>query len=99
MEAAKEGSEEEAEQVFQNKKKMRKAEKKFNKEHLHRVKNQQCDPSIIGCFSGILYNLERAADNCVSIAEEALDNPGFVELGENARAFAEAAIAVEGGAK
>ena len=96
MGAVKEGSEEQAELVFKNKKKMHNAEKKFNKEHLKRVKNQQCDPGVMGNFSGILYNLERAADNCVSIAEEALDNPGFVELGENARAFAEAA---EGGAK
>ncbi len=97
MLAAKEGNEEQAEIVFKNKKKMHKAEKKFNKEHLKRVKEQQCDPGIIGSFSGILYNLERAADNCVSIAEEALDNPGFVELGEKAREFAEAAA--EGGAK
>lgn len=91
MEAVKEGSEEQAELVFKNKKKMNKAEKKFNKAHLNRVKNQQCDPEMTVDFSGILYNLERAADNCVSIAEEALDNPGFVELGENARAFAAAA--------
>lgn len=97
MAAAKEGSEEQAEIVFKNKKKMHKAEKKFNKEHLKRVNEQHCDPGIIGSFSGILYNLERAADNCVSIAEEALDNPGFVELGEKAREFAEAAA--EGGAK
>lgn len=96
MEAAKEGSEEQAELVFKNKKKMNKAEKKFNKAHLERVKNKQCNPGMMVCFSGILYNLERAADNCVSIAEEALDNPGFVELGENARAFAAAA---EGGAR
>lgn len=38
-----------------------------------------------GCFSGILYNLDRAADNCVIIAEEALDNQGFVKLGEAAQ--------------
>ena len=47
---------------------MNKAEKKFNKAHLNRVKNQQCDPGMTTFFSGILYNLERAADNCVSIA-------------------------------
>lgn len=99
MAAVKEGSEEQAELVFKNKKKMHNAEKKFNKEHLKRVKNQQCDPGVMGNFSGILYNLERAADNCVSIAEEALDNPGFVELGENARAFAEAAEGGTNGAK
>ena len=93
MEAVKEGSSEQAEQVFKNKKKMNKAEKKFNKAHLNRVKEQKCDPGLIMGFSGILYNLEREADNCVSIAEEALDNTGFVQLGEDAREFAMDAVA------
>ena len=93
MEAVKEGSSEQAEQVFKNKKKMNKAEKKFNKAHLNRVKEQKCDPGLTIGFSGILYNLEREADNCVSIAEEALDNTGFVQLGEDAREFAMDAVA------
>ena len=93
MEAVKEGSAEQAEQVFKNKKKMNKAEKKFNKAHLNRVKEQKCDPGLTMGFSGILYNLEREADNCVSIAEEALDNTGFVRLGEDAREFAMDAVA------
>lgn len=95
MTAVKQGSEEEAELVFKNKKKLHKAEKKFNKAHLNRVKNQKCDPAMTGYFSGILYNLDRAADNCVSIAEEALDNQGFVKLGEAARNFAAPAAVVE----
>lgn len=93
MEAVKEGSSEQAEQVFKNKKKMNKEEKKFNKAHLNRVKEQKCDPGLTMGFSGILYNLEREADNCVSIAEEALDNTGFVQLGEDAREFAMDAVA------
>ena len=93
MEAVKEGSSEQAEQVFKNKKKMNKAEKKFNKAHLNRVKEQKCDPGLTMGFSGILYNLEREADNCVIIAEEALDNTGFVQLGEDAREFAMDAVA------
>lgn len=93
MEAVKEGSSEQAEQVFKNKKKMNKAEKKFNKAHLNRVKEQKCDPGLTMGFSGILYNLEREADNCVSIVEEALDNTGFVQLGEDAREFAMDAVA------
>ena len=93
MEAVKEGSSEQAEQVFKNKKKMNRAEKKFNKAHLNRVKEQKCDPGLTMGFSGILYNLEREADNCVSIAEEALDNTGFVQLGEDAREFAMDAVA------
>ena len=95
MTAVKQGSEEEAELVFKNKKKLHKAEKKFNKAHLNRVKNQKCDPAMTGYFSGILYNLDRAADNCVSIAEEALDNQGYVKLGEAARNFATPSAVVE----
>ena len=60
IEAVKEGS---REQVFKNKKKMNKAEKKFNKAHLNRVKEQKCDPGLTICFSGILYNLEKTQDN------------------------------------
>lgn len=93
VEAVKAGSKEQAELVFKNKKKINKAEKKFNKAHLNRVKNQQCAPAMTAFFSGILYNLERAADNCVSIAEEALNNPGFVELGEDAKEFVSVVVA------
>ena len=97
IEAVREGSEEQAEQVFKNKKKMNRAEKKFNKAHLNRVKEQKCAPGLTVYFSGILYNLERVADNCVSIAEEARNNSGFVQLGENAREVEEIAlVSVEG---
>ena len=94
MTAVKQGSEEEAELVFKIKGNCI-SRKKFNKAHLNRVKNQKCDPAMTGYFSGILYNLDRAADNCVSIAEEALDNQGFVKLGEAARNFAAPAAVVE----
>ena len=70
--------------VFKNKKKMQKAEKKFNKAHLNRVKNNLCDASMTGYFSGIIYNIDRMADNCVGIAEEACDNVTFISLDEEA---------------
>lgn len=47
----------------------------FVKAHLERAKNKQCNSGMMVCFSGMLYNLERTADNCVSIAEE-YDFPG-----------------------
>lgn len=71
-----------AETVFENKKKMHKAEKKYSKAHLNRVKNEVCDASMTRYFSGIMYNFDRMADNCVSIAEEACDNVAFINLDE-----------------
>ena len=84
MEAVRHGDSSAAESVFKNKKKMQKAEKKFNKAHLNRVKNNLCDASMTGYFSGIFYNIDRMADNCVGIAEEACDNVTFISLDEEA---------------
>ena len=83
-EAVRHGDSSAAESVFKNKKKMQKAEKKFNKAHLNRVKNNLCDASMTGYFSGIIYNIDRMADNCVGIAEEACDNVTFISLDEEA---------------
>mgnify|MGYP004526682927 FL=1 len=82
MEAVRHGDSSAAESVFKNKKKMQKAEKKFNKAHLNRVKNNLCDASMTEYFSGIIYNIDRMADNCVGIAEEACDNVTFISLDE-----------------
>lgn len=71
-----------AQKVGRNKNKMRKAQKKFNKAHLERVKQQVCDPSLITDFTSILYSLDRIADNCVGIAEEALDDVVFAQMEE-----------------
>lgn len=84
MEAVRHGDSSAAESVFKNKKKMQKAEKKFNKAHLNRVKNNLCDASMTGYFSGIIYNIDRMADNCAGIAEEACDNVTFISLDEEA---------------
>lgn len=100
IEAVKDGSEELAEQVFKNKKKMNRAEKKFNKAHLNRVKEKKCNLGLTMDFSEILYNLERIADNCVSIAEEAIDNTGFVQLGLDAKELElSTAVVAEGGVR
>ena len=66
MEAVRHGDSSAAESVFKNKKKMQKAEKKFNKAHLNRVKNNLCDASMTGYFSGIIYNM-----TFISLDEEA----------------------------
>lgn len=69
-----------AQQVLADKKKMRKAQKRFNKAHMARVKAGKCEASMAADFSAILYGLERIVDNSVNIAEETMDNIRFVEL-------------------
>ena len=84
MEAVRHGDSSAAESVFKNKKKMQKAEKKFNKAHLNRVKNNLCDASMTGYFSGIINNIDSMADNSVGIGEEACDNVTYIRLDEEA---------------
>lgn len=69
-----------AQQVLADKKKLRKAQKRFNKAHMARVKAGKCESNLTADFSAILYGLERMVDNSVNIAEETLDSIHFVEL-------------------
>ena len=85
IDAIRKGDQAEAEQVLKSKNKIRKAEKKFSKAHLPRVKNKVCNPAMTVYYSGILDNIDRIAENCASIAEEALDNTAFVEIREDAK--------------
>lgn len=62
-----------AQQVLTDKKKLRKAQKRFNKAG-------KCEANLTADFSAILYGLERMVDNSVNIAEETLDSIHFVEL-------------------
>ena len=84
-----------AEQVIQDKKRMRKAQKKSTKKHLERLQENLCDPELTRAYSGILQNLDRVADNCTGIAEEALDRVTYVRFDteENAQQNAIAANA------
>lgn len=84
-----------AEQVIQDKKRMRKAQKKSTKKHLERLQERLCDPELTRAYSGILLNLDRVADNCTGIAEEALDRVTYVRFDteENAQQNAIAANA------
>lgn len=83
------GDLETARRVMKKRNRMRKAQKQFNKAHLERVEQQICDASLTADFSGVLYNMDRIADNCVAIAEEALDHPVFVKLEKPQAAAAE----------
>lgn len=82
-----------AEQVIQDKKRMRKAQKKSTKKHLERLQEKQCDPELTRAYSGILLNLDRVADNCTGIAEEALDRVTYVRFNAEENAEQPEAVA------
>ncbi len=67
-----------ASRMAKDKRRMRKAQKQFNKAHLARVKKNICDASLTNSYSGILNNLDRISDNCFGIVEESLENPDLL---------------------
>lgn len=60
--------------ITKEKNRLRKSLKTFNKNHLVRVRNGECDQQMTHVYSDILYNIDRMGDNSVAIAEEALDH-------------------------
>lgn len=85
VEAVKTGSKEMVNDIFRDTDQMRRSERRCNKAHLKRVKEGECHAHMTPYFSDLLYNLNRIADNCVSIAEEAGTGAGFAELHKNAK--------------
>lgn len=62
----------EAQEMLEAKEKLRKLERKFNKNHIKRMKKNSCQPELTGAFSGVLQNLDRIGISCTNIAEEVL---------------------------
>lgn len=81
--SVKDGDLDRARTVVKKKNKMRKAQKQLKRAHLARVNEGLCDASMTEDYSAIMYSLDRIVDNCVSIAEEALDNIAFINLSED----------------
>lgn len=71
-----------ARKVFDYRKELRNMEKKFNKNHLKRLRKNNCKPEFTYPFSNVLHNLERIGDSCSGIVEEVMDNARFLELEE-----------------
>lgn len=82
MQAVRDNDKELAEKMLQNRKKMRKAQKRFRKAHLARVKEGECDAALTADFTNILDGLDRMVDSCNGIAEEVLEHDVFVTLEE-----------------
>lgn len=71
-----------ARKVFDYRKELRNMEKKFNKNHLKRLRKNNCKPEFTYPFSNVLHNLERIGDSCSGMVEEVMDNVRFLELEE-----------------
>ena len=82
MKSIAEGDVSVAERFTKDKDKMRKVQKKNKKAHLKRVEKKTCNPELTGNYFNILYNIDRLADNCTSIMEEAMDHVAYVKLEE-----------------
>lgn len=71
-----------ARKVFDYRKELRNMEKKFNKNHLKRLRKNNCKPEFTYPFSNMLHSLERIGDSCIGMVEEVMDNVRFLELEE-----------------
>ena len=71
------GDSETPDKVAADKKKIRKLQRQAGKAHLARVKKNTCVRSLTADYSSLLYSM---ADNCISIAEEAIDDFTFDKL-------------------
>lgn len=74
------GDSETPDKVAADKKKIRKFQRQAGKAHLARVKKNTCVRSLTADYSALLYSMDRMADNCISIAEEAIDDFTFDKL-------------------
>ncbi len=59
--------------LLEKKDKLRKMQRKFNKNHIKRMKQNNCKAELTGAFSGILQNLDRIGISCTNVAEEVLE--------------------------
>ncbi|MDD6811329.1 MAG: Na/Pi cotransporter family protein [Lachnospiraceae bacterium] len=66
--------------VLKYKDELRSMEKKFNKNHLKRLKKKNCKPEYTYAFASVLHNLERLGNGCGSMAEEAMEHVTFINL-------------------
>lgn len=74
------GDSETPDKVAADKKKIRKLQRQAGKAHLARVKKNTCVRSLTADYSALLYSMDRMEDNCISIAEEAIDDFTFDKL-------------------
>ncbi len=75
-----ESSETDSSQIKKARNKLHKVVRQFNKAHLKRVEKGKCTKEMTGIYAELLYNVDRIADNCVGISEEAIDHAGCLQI-------------------
>ena len=80
IEAVATGDDKVIDKMTRDKNKIRKKNRQCSKAHFGRVKNKKCSKAMSGDYTEILQNIGRITDNCVGIAEEAMDNVKFMTL-------------------
>lgn len=80
--ALEEGDQSIARKVLKYRDELHTMEKKYNKNHLKRLKKKNCKPEFTYPFSTVLHNLERIGNGCGNIAEEVLEDVAFINLVE-----------------
>ena len=83
MQALENGDKDIVAKVSKDKNKIRKLQKQNNKAHMARIKKNTCSSDLTMQYSNMLYNIDRIADTCVSISEDAMDNISFQKLYQN----------------
>lgn len=85
MDAVKNGDKDSV-QVLENKREeLHDFQKEAYHNHFQRIQDNKCSPAFTAAYGGLLYSMDRMADNCVSISEEANPSASFVELGKGAK--------------
>ncbi len=82
IDAVKTGDDNIIDKMTKDKNKIRKINRQCSKAHFGRVKDKKCSKAMSGDYTEILQNIGRITDNCVGIAEEAIDNVKFMTLND-----------------
>ena len=74
MRAVKENSAEAAKYVAAENHELHQIQKQYYRNHIDRVHDNACDPALTTDYAALLYSMDRMADDCVGIAEEAMEH-------------------------
>ena len=86
MTAVRNGDKAMAAKLSEERKTLHEMQKSCYRNHFDRVQNELCNPAFTTNYAAILYSMDRMADNCVSISEEANTRAAFVNLDKPAAA-------------
>ena len=80
MDAVRKGDKAAVETIASDRQRLHDMQKECFRKHFDRIQDNQCSPAFTTDYGSVLYALDRMADNCVSISEEAAGHAAFVKL-------------------